>query len=406
MRIYNAMNLKGIVTFDIAIDTTKVTNYIFLLYSSATTLGRYSKSTNRLTSTPTKNGSYTSAALNESNENYRSSQTLPRKLEHHKQKPISQSTINVSIVNNVKNNPVQNTGPAKPARTYKALQRSKSFNVHGLNGTNDPSPIYMEKLTNNNYKNNLSNGHHREPESRVITTTTTHHTIYKSTPHLNGHHLNGEMKLKSPSIVNLISRSTRDLSQLNGNDHQYIDRRYNSSPFHQDFNNKKSTFIRGMHEQTPEHYKSHHGNGNIEDEIITKNIKFVEHDNSSGSKASSRSSPIVVGKDSPIGILRRSSNSTDNDNFCETYKYQTLSNDPHNPTVTDTVETFSKKVIPSNGPVDPRTKKETIVERHEIKKVTTSRNMNGSPSPTSLKYYDVNHHNRNGGVVIELRNNY
>lgn len=46
---------------------------------------------------------------------------------------MSASTINVSIVNNVKH---QNTGPAKPARTYKALQRSKSFNVHGLNGTN------------------------------------------------------------------------------------------------------------------------------------------------------------------------------------------------------------------------------------------------------------------------------
>lgn len=288
-------------------------------------------------------------------------------------------------MNNVKNTPVhQNTGPAKPARTYKALQRSKSFNVHGMNGTNDPSPIYMEKLTNNNYKN-LSNGHHREPESRVITTTTTHHSIYKSTPHLNGNL--SEMKLKSPSIVNLISRSTRDLSQLNGNDHQYIDRRYNASPF------QKTTLLR---------------NG-FEDEIGTKNIKFVEHD-SSGSKASSRSSP-TVGKDSPIGILRRSSNSTDNDNYCETYKYQTLSNDPQNPTVTDTVETFSKKVIPSTTvAVDPRTKKETIVERHEIKKVTTSRNNfnNGSsPSPTSLKYYDVNHQrNGNGGVVIELRNNY
>lgn len=357
-------------------------------------MGRYSKSTNRLNGlgSSSKNG-YSSTALNESNEHYRSSQTLPRKLEHHKQKPISQSTINVSIVNNVKNVPVQNTGPAKPARTYKALQRSKSFNVHGMNGTNDPSPIYMEKLTKNNYKNG-----HKEPESRVITTTTTHHTIYKSTPHLNGNL--SEMKLKSPSIVNLISRSTRDLSQLNGNDHQYIDRRYNSSPFHQDL--KKTTLMRGLHEQTPEYHKN--GNG-IEDEIITKNIKFVEHD-SSGSKASSRSSPIV-GKDSPIGILRRSSNSTDNDNFCETYKYQTLSNDPYNPTVTDTVETFSKKVIPPTE-VDPRTKKETIVERHEIKKVTTSRNLNGSsPSPTGLKYYDINHQrNGNGGVVIELRNNY
>ncbi|CRK92310.1 CLUMA_CG005858, isoform A [Clunio marinus] len=275
--------------------------------SNVNSLGRFSKSTNRLTtngtSTQTKNGFSSSAALNESNENYRNSQTLPRKLDHHKQKPISQSTINVSIVNNVKNHPVQNTGPAKPARTYKALQRSKSFNVHGMNGTNDPSPIYMEKLTNNNYKN-YSNGHHKEPDSRTL-----------------------------------------------------------------------------------------HG----EEEMTQKNIKFTERE-SSGSKGSSRSSPIV-GKDSPIGILRRGSNSTDNDNYSETYKYQTKSNDPLNPTVTDTVETFSKKVIPTE--IDPRTKKETTIERHEIKKVTTSRNF-GTPSPThvpSLKYYDVNHNkNGNGGV--------
>jgi hypothetical protein len=340
------------------------------------------------TSTPNGKNGYVSSALNESNENYRSSQTLPRKLDHnHKQKPISQSTINVSIVNNVKNQPVQNTGPAKPARTYKALQRSKSFNVHGMNGTNDPSPIYMEKLTNNNYKN-YANGHTQQKESppeRIITTTTHHTSIYKSTPHLNGHM--NEMKLKSPSIVNLISRSTRDLTQLNGSDHQYIDRRYNASPFNTD--HKRSTFSR---------------NG-IEDEISTRNIKFAERE-SSGSKASSRSSP-TVGKDSPIGILRRSSNSTDNDNYCETFKYQTLSNDPVNPTVTDTVETFTKKTIPTVVQVDPRTKKETVVERHEIKKVTTSRNF-GSPSPTGLKYYDVNHNRNggNGGVVIELRNNY
>lgn len=265
-----------------------------------------------------------------------------------------------------------------------------------MNGTNDPSPIYIEKLTNNNYKN-YANGQ-KEPQDRVITTTTHHTTIYKSTPHLNDPL--SELKLKSPSIVNLISRSTRDLSQLNGSDHQYIDRRYNSSPFRTP-DVKKSTFLRGLHDQAPDLYKTLHS----EDEVSSRNIKFVERE-SSGSKASSRSSP-TVGKDSPIGILRRGSNSTDNDNYSETFKYQTKSNDPLNPSITDTVETFSKKVIPSE--VDPRTKKETTVERHEVTKVTTSRNF-GTPSPTittpSLKYYDVNHKNGNGGVVIELRNNY
>lgn len=310
-------------------------------------------------------------------------------MEHRSHKPISQSTINVSIVNNVKH-PLQNTGPAKPARTYKSLQRSKSFNVHGMNGTNDPSPIYMEKLTNNNYKN-YSNGHynHQNREStesphRVVTTTTHHTKIYKSTPHLIDPTI--DMKLKSPSIVNLISRSTKDLTALN--DHPYIDRRYNaSSPLR----------VTPEFRKNGNGYKSHYD----DDETVSRNIKFVERE-SLGSKGSSRSSPIV-GKDSPVGILRRGSNSTDNENYSETYKYQTKSADPLNPSITDCVETFSKKVIPEE--IDDRTKKETTIERHEIKKVTTSRGFAGSPSPPNLKYYDVNH-NRNGNVVIELKNNY
>lgn len=342
--------------------------------------------TSHESSSHNRNGNgYISAALQESNDNYRSSQTLPRKLDHKTHKPISQSTINVSIVNNVKH-PIQNTGPAKPARTYKSIQRSKSFNVHGMNGTNDPSPIYMEKLTKNNYRN--QNGHHNynreatESPHRVITTTTHHTKIYKSTPQLIDPL--GDIKLKSPSIVNLISRSTKDLTSLN--DHHYIDRRYNaSSPFR----------------ATPELRKNGYMRNYDDDEMNTKNIKFIERE-SLGSKGSSRSSPIV-GKDSPIGILRRGSNSTDNENYSETFKYSTKSNDPSNPSVTDTVETFSKKVIPEE--IDPRTKKETTIERHEIKKVTTSRGFAGSPSPPNLKYYDVNH-NRNGNVVIELKNNY
>lgn len=378
----------------------KSISFLFFVYfylpissNSTSTLGRFSKSTNRLASHDSNRygSGYISAALQESNDNYRSTQTLPRKLDHKNHKPISQSTINVSIVNNVKH-PLQNTGPAKPARTYKSIQRSKSFNVHGMNGTNDPSPIYMEKLTNNNYRNH-SNGHYNhhnrestESPSRVVTTTTHHTKIYKSTPHLI-EPASDIMKLKSPSIVNLISRSTKDLTALN--DHPYIDRRYNaSSPLRitPEFRSKNDIG----------YTKSYHD----DDEYVSRNIKFVERE-SLGSKGSSRSSPIVV-KDSGT-ILRRGSNSTDNENYTETYKYQTKSSDLNHPSVTDCVETFSKKVIPEE--IDDRTKKETTIERHEIKKVTTSRGFPGSPSPPNLKYYDVNH-NRNGNVVIELKNNY
>lgn len=112
------------------------------------------------------------------------------------------SAINIAIVNNVRS-PSQpppssssgtaaftsQAGPAKPARTYKSINRSKSFNVHGLNGTNDPSPIYMSKLNRN----------------------ISHH--YRSNPHLN----DDKSQLRSPSIVNLISRSQRDLSKIDEN---------------------------------------------------------------------------------------------------------------------------------------------------------------------------------------------
>ncbi|XP_055371501.1 probable WRKY transcription factor protein 1 [Condylostylus longicornis] len=152
---------------------------IYSQRNAASTLGRYQKSNAKhLGSTP--NLDYHS----------RVAQTLPRKLEHRPQH--HSSTINVSIVNQLK--PAYNSGPAKPARTYSKpiLNRSKSFNVHGMNGTNDPSPIYLEKLTKNNYTGN----------------------IHKSNPHLN----ESGPQLKSPSIVNLISRSQKDLSRLNSND--------------------------------------------------------------------------------------------------------------------------------------------------------------------------------------------
>jgi hypothetical protein len=116
----------------------------------------------------------------------RVSQTLPRKLknEHRKQ---SASTINVSMINTSK--PLQNTGPAKPART-KVLNRSQSFNVHGLNG----SVTYQPQTT----------------PTRTFQPTSS----FKSNPNLDY----SAGQLQSPSIVSLISRSQRDLTSLPRNE--------------------------------------------------------------------------------------------------------------------------------------------------------------------------------------------
>ncbi|XP_061400036.1 uncharacterized protein LOC133335755 [Musca vetustissima] len=188
--------------------------------TSSHTLGRYQKGNSRFSgSTPNLNSGY------------RTTQTLPRKLNEQQQPTIHQyetQTMNISRSNvtgkvqsklrqqqqqqaeqRIAYQPIgQNTGPLKPARTYaKSLNRSKSFSVHAMNGSNDPSPIYMEKLngnSNNNYHNNLQSSH-----------------AYKSNPHLYSSSKENSIQqtpLKSPSIVNLISRSQRDLTKIGTNE--------------------------------------------------------------------------------------------------------------------------------------------------------------------------------------------
>lgn len=120
---------------------------------------------------------------------YTTTQTLPRKLEQHR--PMHSSTVNVSFANaatgSSASRPPQNTGPEKPARTYnKALNRSKSFNVNGFNAT-DPNP----------HRNDVETRHRNL--SRFV-----------SNPHLS----EAKPELKSPSIVNLISQSQRDLTKI------------------------------------------------------------------------------------------------------------------------------------------------------------------------------------------------
>ncbi|XP_055684176.1 uncharacterized protein LOC129790612 isoform X1 [Lutzomyia longipalpis] len=196
--------------------------------TNTSTLGRFSASTNQLR-TPT----YATS----------SSQTLPRKLEH---RPAHSSTINVSIVNTVA--PSQNTGPAKPARSYKALNRSKSLNVHAIGETNGtPS--------------------------------------FKSNPHLN---------LKSPSIVSMISRSQRDLRPV-GTPTREVD-------------TQKSIFLRGLQEQAPELYRTLHG----EDEMspVRSNYTRFSVERAPRNGDLRTRSPVTINKDT-ASIIRRGSSSTD-----------------------------------------------------------------------------------------------
>lgn len=319
-------------------------------------MGRFSKSTNRLVATQSLN----------TDSDYRiSSQTLPRTLEH---KPLHASTINVSVINTVQK-PLANTGPAKPARSYKALNRSKSFNVHGLNGTDDPSPIFIEKINGSrHYNGNLSNVSN----------------MYKSNPHLSEQ----VSQLKSPSIVNLITRSTRDLSNIGKRDEEtngyHIEKRYNSTS--NGVVDKKHLFLKDLHDKSPELYKV------INEEPLSHSYKVREREAFVRTK-----SPVTINKDT-ASIVRRESSSTED--YAETFNTTHHSTDPNRPGIINTTESFSRKTIPS-----PDGRGQRTVEQREVRSSTTSRYRNNEP----LKYIDTvdrspRHGSRNG-VVIDIKHN-
>ncbi|XP_055523782.1 uncharacterized protein LOC129717705 [Wyeomyia smithii] len=367
---------------------------------TASTLGRYSKSTNRLPTSSTSNGHHLehnglSSAYNHLSSNHytSSSQTLPRKLyeQKSKAKPLHSSTINVSIVNTVSPSPtpLTNTGPVKPARTYKALNRSKSFNVHGLNGTNDHSPIYLEKISRNNNYN----------------------TFYRSNSHLDdlqhtpSRHQNESMQLKSPSIVNLISRSTRDLTQSP----LYEDERVQSrTEYYNEYSaNKKNVFLKNLQNRAPELYRTLHGstngNGNGNPDPNGPSREYLntyisrEQESSLGSR-----SPQTINKDT-ASIVRRGSSSTED--YSESYKITQKSEDPARPGVTNTVRNFRKKTVPSKDGRGMQT-----IETSEVRTTSSSR-YRGDQPPPPLKYQEFRTNGAShgiggsGGVVIELRGN-
>uniref|UniRef100_A0A1A9WAP7 Uncharacterized protein n=1 Tax=Glossina brevipalpis TaxID=37001 RepID=A0A1A9WAP7_9MUSC len=184
-----------------------LTSYYNERTQSAHTLGRYQKSNQRVSgSTPNLH------------HDYRSAQTLPRKLNdqspiNHRETPKVNKARNSNAVQNKSRqqteqrityqaNNNQHTGALKPARTYpKNLNRSKSFSIHAMNGGNEPSPIYIEKSSNNNYSDHL----HIKSNPHLYTWTKEQQAVPQNA-------------LKSPSIVNLISRSQKDLTKLGTNE--------------------------------------------------------------------------------------------------------------------------------------------------------------------------------------------
>lgn len=109
-------------------------------------------------------------------------------------------------------------------------------------------------------------------------------------------------------------------------------------------------------------------------------------------------------RDTQTSVIRRGSNSSND--YSETYHTTSRNDDPLRPSVTNTVQSFSKKTLPSRDGRSVET-----IESTETKSVTKSRYRGGEPTTGGYgKYYerDGKYSNGNGAspVVIEVRNNY
>lgn len=333
--------------------------YYFLYYFFSSTLGRYSKSTSRLGHTenrfdPERGGI----------------QTLPRKMKSESKRPVglvffclklfyrgcfvkveaqrslgdtktlspthwerqpsklSNSMINVSFVSHP---PKGLLGPAKPARTYKSnLLRSKSFNVQAGNEYSDQ---------------------------------------FKSNPQL--HRLDEHPQpLKSPGIISELNKSSRDVTAEDG---------FN---FQSNAEDKRRAFMSNLMNRAPELYKSLHGDEPPQKRLIDYSNSF--RSNSTNDRISPNFKEVSQNGNTTRSVIRRGSD----DDYSETVRITSKSDDPLRPSETNTVKTFSKKIVPTkNG-----RSKETI-ESEETKTVVKSRYVGG----------DVDRSRSPHGVVIEVR---
>jgi len=351
---------KNGVTYDSPSSHHHQTHYVqrtIPVNTTSTTLGRFSKSTGRLLADDYNNVSDRA-------------QTLPRKLrtESKIKKQVhasrendyggvtnrsaanSGSMINVSFAN----------GPTKPQRTFSkpSLLRSQSFNVQ-------PDPGHQTR--------------------RSISTL---HRLEESPP-----------PLKSPNIVSMLSRSTKDLSVGADDGYRSLSGSWASpgelsngggsagTTYRRD-DPKKKIFMKGLLDHAPELYKtlSHQ-----EDTTTGRRYSPVKMDRPYSSSGHSSSPTIRHGSGGEVtnrSVTRRGSK----DDYTETVRITSKSDDPYRPSVTNTVQNFTKKKVPRDGRVE-------TIESTETKTVTKSRYNGGD---TINGYNGIG--GGGGGVVIEVRN--
>lgn len=369
-----------------------------------------------------------------SNSHWESSSSSAARLS--RAQPHSSSLINVSIINNV--TPSTVTGPAKPARTYRStLARSQSFNV-AANDAPPPRRLFQQQ----------------QPKSS---------SYYRSNPHI--HRLEeASSPLKSPGIISSISRSQRDLSEaikretIEEEENKFSPRIGSKSPSGM-FNgntiiggnlqeSKKKLFMKGLLDRAPELFRTLHGDeaGPVspssphatstphrveysssfrgsESSMLTPGVRPARGRRSTTSPPNSLLSPAHLHNGdtkamlSPSQSFRSHTSGTGSNDYSETVRITSTSDDPVRPSVTNTVKNFSKKTVASpraSGGVATET-----IESTETTTVTKSRSRDPPTSSFISSYannslagknkYSLDQNSasptRNGGVVIEVRNN-
>lgn len=176
--------------------------------------------------------------------------------------------------------------------------------------------------------------------------------------------------LRSPNIVSSVSRSTKDLSAVLGgavddgyrslsgswagaSEQQQQQQQHHHHRPHDD--PKKTVFMKGLLEHAPELYRTLGGGGHQQ-------------------------------QDHRVAQQQTTTRRGSNDDYTETVRFTSKSDDPYRPSVTDTVQNFTKKTVPRDGRLE-------TIESTETKTVTKSRYQNGQQRPGN-----------GGGVVIEVRN--
>jgi hypothetical protein len=357
--------------------------------------------------------------------------------------PTSSIGINKPLTNGV-----SISGPAKPARTYRSnLTRSKSFNVHA-GGPESTSLLLGSKgqEVTNVYKSNphlhrldesppplkspgilasisrsqrdLSESVSLDKDDTDFDRSRETHRFSKSTSNLisNGYVNNGTSTREAKKklfLKGLMDRAPELYKTLHGDEDPDIKplspspggRLYNNTHFKNGISNKVSpnrilgysgSFRSSSTNATPENDSSRGGRA-LSSPYRPSVVNGVDRVTSPKPSYTSTLTHTPSFRDTNNGtttsIVRRGS--IGNDDYSETVRITSKSDDPMRPSVTNTVQSFSKKTIPTKGGLSTET-----IESSETKTVTKSR-LRGGGSSHSTNPYAMR--NGGGGVVIEVK---